>query len=58
VLGQNPPVQLLQSLIEQAALTVPEVVQAAATVTSFENRTIAGNVQVTTSSGITLPVSF
>jgi hypothetical protein len=58
VLGQNPPIQLLQSLIEQAALTVPEVVRAAATITSFENRTITGNVQVTTSSGTTIPVSF
>lgn len=58
VLGQSPPLQLLQSLIEQAALTVPEVVKAVATITSFENRTITGNVQVTTSTGITIPVSF
>lgn len=58
VLGQSPPLQLLQSLIEQAALTVPEVAKAAATISSFENRTITGNVQVTTSSGITIPVSF
>lgn len=58
VLGQSPPVQLLQSLIEQAALTVPEVVKAAATITAFEGRKVSGNVQVTTSSGTTIPVSF
>jgi hypothetical protein len=58
VLGQSPPLQLVQSLIEQAALTVNEVVKAVATITSFEGRTIKGNVQVTTSSGITIPVSF
>jgi hypothetical protein len=58
VLGQSPPLQLVQSLIEQAALTVNEVVKAVATITSFEGRTIKGNVQVTTSSGISIPVSF
>lgn len=58
VLGQTPSLQLLQSLIEQAALTVPEVVKAAATIVSFEGRTVTGNVQVTTSAGITIPVSF
>jgi hypothetical protein len=58
VLGQSPPLQLLQSLIEQAALTVPEVVKAVATITSFENRVITGNVQVTTSSGTVIPVTL
>ena len=58
ILGQNPPIPLVQSLIEKAALTVPEVVKASATITSFEGRTLSGNVQVTTSSGITIPVSF
>jgi hypothetical protein len=58
VLGQSPPLQLLQSLIEQAALTVNEVVKASATITSFKGRTIKGTIQVTTSSGITLPVTF
>ena len=58
ILGQSPPLQLLQSLIEQAALTVPEVVKAVATVTSFVNRTITGNVQVTTSSGTVIPVTL
>lgn len=58
VLGQSPPLRLVESLIEEAALTVNEVVTAVATITSFEGRTIKGNVQVTTSSGITIPVSF
>lgn len=58
VFGQSPPMQLLQSLIETAALTVPEVVKASATIISFEGRAVKGNVQVTTSSGTTIPVSF
>jgi hypothetical protein len=58
VLGQSPPVQLMQSLLEQAALTVPEVVKAVATITSFQNRVITGNVQVTTTDGTVIPVTL
>lgn len=44
VLGQWPPVSLIQSLIEQQALTVPDVVQAKCVITDFSNRTVTGTI--------------
>jgi hypothetical protein len=53
VLGQSPPLTYFQSLIEQAALTVPGVVSASCEVTSLENRTVQGTVRFRTSTGAT-----
>lgn len=58
VLGQRPPLQLVQSLIEKAALTVPEVVKAVCVIAKFEDRVITGQIEVTTSTGVTIPISF
>lgn len=57
VLGQWPPVRLVKSLIEDAAMTVPEVTAAQCVITSFTGRALAGQIQVT-ANGTTFPVSF
>lgn len=58
VLGQAPPAQMIKSLIEQQALTVPEVAKAVCTLTSLSGRTLTGTIQVTTSTGVTIPITF
>lgn len=48
ILGQTPPpVSLMKAKFEAAALTVPDVVEAKCFITSFTERTIGGQVQVT-----------
>lgn len=56
VLGQLPPVSLLMGYMENAALTVPGVVTAQCTITSFTDRTVAGQVQFTDENGKTYVV--
>lgn len=51
VLGSAPPVSVLKTYFENAALTVPGVVQAVCYLASFENRTVTGQVQVTDVNG-------
>jgi hypothetical protein len=58
VLGQAPPSALLKSLIEKQALKVPEVAKAVCTLSSFAGRTLTGTIQVTTSTGVTIPITF
>lgn len=58
VLGQWPPASLLQSLIEQQALTVPDVVQAKCVITDFSNRTVTGAVEVIDTTGQAHNVTF
>lgn len=53
ILGQWPPLPVVRAAIEAAALTVPEVVTAQCLIVSFTDRTITGQVQVTTSSSAT-----
>lgn len=47
VLGQAYSPSILAALIQKTALTVPGVVSATATVSSFDNRRITGTVSVT-----------
>lgn len=54
VLGQLPPQQYMQSLIENAALTVPGIAKAKCTITAFDNRTITGVVELIDTAGATL----
>lgn len=58
VLGQWPPVSLIQSLIEQQALTVPDVVQAKCVITDFSNRTVTGTIEVIDTTGQAHNVTF
>lgn len=58
VLGKQIPLALLRSYLENAAMSVPGVVKARAFLTGAEGRTVAGQVQVTLSNGIVLPVAL
>jgi len=58
ILGQFPPLALLKQAIANAALTVPEVVQARCLIASFSGRTITGQVQVIDTTGASHNVSF
>lgn len=53
VLGQSPPLSYFQTLIEQAALTVPDVVSATCEIQSLENRTVTGSLRFRTLAGAT-----
>lgn len=58
VLGQAYSPSLLRALLVQAALTVPDVVQAQAKITGFQNRKITGVVNIIDTSGQALGVTF
>lgn len=60
VLGQTPPISLLQEYLVQAALTVPGVVSAVAVIQSFNaaTRQVVGQVQFTDSNGNTGTVAI
>jgi hypothetical protein len=58
VLGQYPPMSLLIGYIERAALTVPGVVRAKCTITSFDARTVSGQVRFIDENGATNAVQF
>ena len=57
VLGQLPPIELVKSLMVDAALTVPGVVAAQVFLTSAD-RTLSGQVQVTDRSGAITAANF
>jgi len=58
VLGRQIPLALLRSYLETAAKTVPEVEQVRVFITGFVDRRVTGQVQVTTSAGVTLPIAL
>lgn len=58
ILGQSPPPQYFQTLMERAALTVPDVVSADCTIESVDNRTVTGYVTFTTADGQTATVAI
>lgn len=58
VLGQKPQLTLIRSYLLDAALLVPEVVSAAVYFSSFENRELSGQVQVTDVDGNITAGSF
>ena len=57
VLGHTPPLAEFQALMVRAALTVPGVVTAQCILSSFENRTVQGQVLFTDESGTTQTVT-
>lgn len=58
VLGHTPPISLLKAYFVKQALTVPGVVKAEAFITSWENRVIQGQVQITDAAGRTTVAGF
>lgn len=58
VLGQIPPAALLTQLISNQALTVSGVVSAQTVITSFNARSVQGQIQFTDESGGTTIVNF
>jgi hypothetical protein len=58
ILGFLPTLQYVKSQLVAAAETVPGVVSAQAFITSFVNRQIVGQIQVTDANGTTTAASF
>src|ERR1700722_15545790 len=58
ILGLRPPLSLFRAYLVQAALLVPSVIKAAAFFSSFTDRTLSGQVQVTDNAGITVASAF
>jgi hypothetical protein len=59
ILGKSPPpIALIQAKLISAAKTVPGVVSAQCFITSFTDRKISGQVQVTDASGQTTAAAF
>ncbi len=58
ILGQFPPVEFMRAQFIAAALQVPEVVSAECYFTAITDRKLSGQIQFTTSSGVTLATSF
>jgi hypothetical protein len=59
IFGQaTPPLTLLKELLQNAALTVPDVASAQVFISSFNNRGISGQVQVISTSGQPSVASF
>jgi len=58
ILGEFPPLQYIAEQIEEEAFTVPDVAAAQATFTSFQNRQLAGQIQIIDTDGVTNNVAF
>ena len=58
ILGKNPSLSLFKAEMVKAALTVPNVVSAQCFVSSFDNREIQGQVQITDITGTTTAVTI
>lgn len=58
ILGEFPPLQFVNQEIVTAALTVPNVVAAEVTFSSFEDRSLAGQILITDTDGVTNTVAF
>lgn len=58
ILGEFPPLQYVAEQLQDAALTVPDVAAAQATFTSFQNRSLAGQIQIIDTDGVANNVAF
>ena len=58
ILGQLPPVSLLNAYIETSALSVPGVISARCIISSFQDRSVSGEIQFIDDSGIGGSVGF
>lgn len=58
ILGENPPLEFIRVQLVKAALTVPNVKSAKVFFTSFTDRVLKGQVQVTSLSGVVSAFGF
>ena len=58
VLGKFPPLQLVKSLIVDATLTVPGVATATVYISGIKGRVLTGQIQITTTQGVSVNVGF
>jgi hypothetical protein len=58
ILGGTPPMSLVKTQVEQAALTVPNVVSAQCLIAGLVNRVLTGQVQVVDTEGTTTVVNY
>lgn len=58
ILGKNPPVQLMKTQFQNAALTVPEVVKAVCYLSAIDHGKVSGQVQIKDSNGKTSIAGF
>lgn len=58
ILGHWPPVPLLKSLIEDAALAVPGVVQAQLVISGLSGRVLTGQVQIVDETGVAMGITL
>lgn len=58
ILGELPPISLLTGYLETAARTVPGVVSARCTITSFQSREITGEILFIDETGAANAVNF
>ena len=58
ILGRPPNISLLKAKLSTAAKTVPGVVSAVVFITAFTDRGVRGQVQVTSSTGVTTAAAF
>ena len=58
ILGQLPPLNDIRSLYVAAAMQVPDVVAAQVFFSSFTNRVLAGQLQVTNEAGVITATGF
>lgn len=58
ILGHRPTLAYVKIQIEKAALTVPTIILAKCTITTFDNRDIQGYVQITDANGIVQTIQF
>ncbi|HEY1441394.1 MAG TPA: hypothetical protein VGF65_11260 [Mycobacterium sp.] len=58
ILGKRPPLSLIKAALNNAALTVPTVATAQSFIQANNDREVTGQVQVTTTTGGTVLVTF
>ncbi|KEA07114.1 hypothetical protein [Rhizobium rhizogenes] len=58
ILGYAPPISLMKAYFNEAALTVPGVVTSKCFITSWDNRAVTGQVQITAEDGTVSAASF
>lgn len=58
ILGEFPPLSYVSQQIQITALTVPDVAEVQVNFTSFQNRSLAGQIQFIDTDGVTNNVAF
>lgn len=58
ILGKLPPLAFIKGQLIAAAMTVPGVARARVFFTSFSNRELSGQMQITTTSGTTVAIAI